>query len=211
MIFQPLWIRNLGMIHWRRLNSKLLLRLLLYQDWTRQAIPLPGPVSDNRQPQNIHFQVHSPGTLQDAASSRGSWLPPAGTVSEEEKQHPEQKLQALCDLTSKPRHPLCCIVLIRTRSPSPHSRGGDDAACGDQRWVSRAISQVAHYRCIDYGPCVSLRSKIFRPRLEKCVCAKSCPALCNPMGYSPPGSSLHGILQARILEWVAMPSSRGSS
>ena len=31
------------------------------------------------------------------------------------------------------------------------------------------------------------------------------------MGYSPPGSSVHGILQARILEWVAMPSSRGSS
>ena len=34
--------------------------------------------------------------------------------------------------------------------------------------------------------------------------------LCNPMDYSPPGSSIHGILQARILEWVAMPSSRGS-
>ena len=35
--------------------------------------------------------------------------------------------------------------------------------------------------------------------------------LCNPMDCSPPGSSVHGILQARILEWVAMPSSRGSS
>ena len=34
---------------------------------------------------------------------------------------------------------------------------------------------------------------------------------CDPMDYSPPGSSVHGILQARILEWVAMPSSRGSS
>ena len=34
---------------------------------------------------------------------------------------------------------------------------------------------------------------------------------CNPMDCSPPGSSVHGILQARILEWVAMPSSRGSS
>ena len=38
-----------------------------------------------------------------------------------------------------------------------------------------------------------------------------CPALCNPINCSPPGSSVHGILQARILEWVAMPSSRGSS
>ena len=35
--------------------------------------------------------------------------------------------------------------------------------------------------------------------------------LCDPMNYGPPGSSVHGILQARILEWVAMPSSRGSS
>ena len=46
------------------------------------------------------------------------------------------------------------------------------------------------------------------------VCAKSlqsCPAVCDPMDCSPPGSSVHGILQVRILEWVAMPSSRGSS
>ena len=35
--------------------------------------------------------------------------------------------------------------------------------------------------------------------------------LCDPMDYSLPGSSVHGIFQARILEWVVMPSSRGSS
>ena len=40
---------------------------------------------------------------------------------------------------------------------------------------------------------------------------QSCPTLCDHMDWSPPGSSAHGILQARILEWVAMPSSRGSS
>ena len=34
--------------------------------------------------------------------------------------------------------------------------------------------------------------------------AQSCPTLCNPMNFSPPGSSLHGILQARVLEWVAI-------
>ena len=47
-----------------------------------------------------------------------------------------------------------------------------------------------------------------------CVCAKSlqsCPTLYNPMDCSLPGSSVHGILQARILERVAMSSSRGSS
>ena len=41
--------------------------------------------------------------------------------------------------------------------------------------------------------------------------AQSCLTLCDPMDCSPPGSSLHGILQARILEWVAIPFSRGSS
>ena len=44
-----------------------------------------------------------------------------------------------------------------------------------------------------------------------CLVAQSCLTLGDPVDYSPPGSSLHGILQARILEWVAMPSSRGSS
>ena len=41
--------------------------------------------------------------------------------------------------------------------------------------------------------------------------AQSCPTLCDPMDCSSPGSPVHGISQARILEWVAMPSSRGSS
>ena len=47
-----------------------------------------------------------------------------------------------------------------------------------------------------------------------CVHAKllqSCPTLCDAMDYSPPGSSVHGFLQARILEWIALPSSRRSS
>ena len=43
--------------------------------------------------------------------------------------------------------------------------------------------------------------------LTLCVLvAQSCPTLCDPMDYSPPDSSVHGILQARILEWVAIPS-----
>ena len=43
-----------------------------------------------------------------------------------------------------------------------------------------------------------------------CVLAKSCPTLCDPMDYSLPGSPVHGIFQARVLEWVAISSSRGS-
>ena len=44
-----------------------------------------------------------------------------------------------------------------------------------------------------------------------CSVTQLCPTLCDPMDCCPPGSSVHGILQARILEWVAIPSSRGSS
>ena len=40
---------------------------------------------------------------------------------------------------------------------------------------------------------------------------QSCLTLCDPMNHSSPGSSVHGILQARILEWLTVPSSRGSS
>ena len=45
-------------------------------------------------------------------------------------------------------------------------------------------------------------------RTIMCVCAQSCLTLCNSMDHSPPGSSVHGILQARILEWVAISFSR---
>ena len=45
----------------------------------------------------------------------------------------------------------------------------------------------------------------------KALVIQLCLTLWDPMDYSPPGSSVHGILQARILEWVAMPSSGGSS
>ena len=48
-------------------------------------------------------------------------------------------------------------------------------------------------------------------RERACVCVYVCPTLCEYMDYSPLGPSAHGILWARILEWVAFPLSRGSS
>ena len=45
----------------------------------------------------------------------------------------------------------------------------------------------------------------------KVLFTQLCLTLCNSLDYSPTGSSVHGILQARVLEWVAMPSSRGYS
>ena len=69
--------------------------------------------------------------------------------------------------------------------------------------------------------CVSLACRLSQAKnnqspedKRKPVCAKSiqlCLTLCDPMDCSPPGSSVHGILRARILEWVALPSFRGSS
>ena len=51
---------------------------------------------------------------------------------------------------------------------------------------------------------------ILSEELTTCSVGQSCPTLCESMDCSPPGSSVHGILQAWIL-WVSMPSSRGSS
>ena len=67
-------------------------------------------------------------------------------------------------------------------------------------------------------PCFPKTSVILSFCVCVCVhivraCAQSlqlCPTLCDTVDYSLPGSSVHGILQARILEWVAMLSSRGS-
>ena len=50
-----------------------------------------------------------------------------------------------------------------------------------------------------------------RMKEVRVLIAQLCPTLCDPMDCSPLGSSVHRIIQAVILEWVAMPSSRGSS
>ena len=50
-----------------------------------------------------------------------------------------------------------------------------------------------------------------KERKKESVVAQSCLTLCDPVDCSPPGFSVHGILQARILEWVAISFSRGSS
>ena len=47
-----------------------------------------------------------------------------------------------------------------------------------------------------------------KPELLSVCCAQSCPTLCDPTDYSSPGFPVHGISQARTLEWVAMPSSK---
>ena len=57
---------------------------------------------------------------------------------------------------------------------------------------------------------VNSESVLIRSKLKVKV-AQTCPTLCDPMDYSLQGSFVHGILQARILEWVTVSFSRGSS
>ena len=72
-------------------------------------------------------------------------------------------------------------------------------------------------KCLSGVPCTPpeywlASSHLWSSSLASCVLViQSCPTLCDPMDYSPPGSSIHGILQARILEWGAISFSRGSS
>ena len=69
---------------------------------------------------------------------------------------------------------------------------------------------------MEHGPRMFILQGPFPPRgsglaLLVIAVSQSCLTLCDPMDHSPQGSSVHGILQARILEWVAISSSRGPS
>ena len=64
--------------------------------------------------------------------------------------------------------------------------------------------------CLDLSPFCNLTLQIITRDMHAQL-LQSCLTLCYSMDCSPPGSSVHGTLQVRILEWVAMPFSRGSS
>ena len=55
------------------------------------------------------------------------------------------------------------------------------------------------------------RWQMLLKRKLKVLAAQLCPTLCDLTDYNPPGSSVHRILQAKILEWVVFPFSKGSS
>ena len=85
-------------------------------------------------------------------------------------------------------------------------------------WLSRYINTVSENpslvpRLCQVNAYIHKHATNYRERLcaVLCLVTQSCPTLCDPMDCSPPGSSVHGILYAKILEWVVMPSSRGSS
>ena len=98
------------------------------------------------------------------------------------------------------------ILLILFHSSFPSSSFHSSSLCNSclvlpaelqSSWISWEIKTIQYIIILYY--------------YKYCVCAQLCPTLCNPMDCSPPGSFVHGILQARILEWVAISCSRGSS
>ena len=86
-------------------------------------------------------------------------------------------------------------------------------------WATFTVSVTLSKWMVGLFPSVSMFSKLFSIKFIPChymevkwsKVAQSCPTLCDPMDHSLPGSSVHGIFQARILEWVAISFSRGSS
>ena len=83
----------------------------------------------------------------------------------------------------------------------PSGGPGPPTAAGDRRYDPDADVKVrvsCPVPCLSWSCC-------------SCLVAQSCPTLREPMDCSPPGSSVHGILQARILAWVAISFSRASS
>ena len=82
-------------------------------------------------------------------------------------------------------------------------------------WESSRLRDRTHVPC---DSCIARRFFTAEPPglpplspMKWSEVAQSCPTLCDPMDCSPPGSSVHGIFQAWILEWVAISFSRGSS
>ena len=88
-------------------------------------------------------------------------------------------------------------LLCPWNSPGKNTGVGCHSSSRGSSWP-RVGTHVCYVSCIDmwvlyhWATCV-------------CLVAKSCPTLCDTVDCSPPGSSAHGIFQARILEWVAIP------
>ena len=80
--------------------------------------------------------------------------------------------------------------------------------CQTSTWINHKYTYISFPLSMSIG-LFSLSVSLLCAGL--CLVAQSCLTLCDPMDNSPPGSSVHGILQAWILECVAIPFSRGSS
>ena len=92
-----------------------------------------------------------------------------------------------------------------------HLRNSDLMAFGKMYVCMYRLEAVERVSGVDEITVGSFLKGFMGCDMHVCSVTQSCSTLCDPVDWSSPGSSVHGILQARILEWVAVPSSRGSS
>ena len=123
---------------------------------------------------------------------------------------PVELFQILKDDAVKVLHSICQQIWKTQQWPQdwersvfiPVPKKGNTKECSNYR----TIALISHAS--------KVMLKILQTRLQQYVNrvhAQSCPTLCDPMDCIPSGSSVHGILQTRILEWIAISYSRGSS
>ena len=109
-------------------------------------------------------------------------------------QEQEEFYVSKCDNRGKSRQPhRCCLAQALDRHPE--------------------LQVVVQYSCdcVTWSRSRSVKASSHQLQNMHAKSLQSCLTLCDLMDCSPPGSSIHGILQARILEWVAISSCRGSS
>ena len=154
-------------------------------------------------------------TFRQRQSSRGSrsWQ---GRGAEQSTEGPEASETGLCDsATSDRKSHIWQNVRFDSITDSTDVNLGkfQGIAEGGRAWHAAWGRRVRHRRATERSNKQKAQHKR-RPSARLRVRARSlqpCLTLCDPTDCSPPGSSVRGILQARILEWVAMPSSRGLS
>ena len=83
-------------------------------------------------------------------------------------------------------------------------------------WINSHTFYVCAQSCHPFAATwmdleITISNLMFAAAAAAAKSLQLCPTLCDPIDGSPPGSSVHGIFQARILEWVATPFSQGSS
>ena len=103
-------------------------------------------------------------------------------------------------------NPMVYLAIKCTKWTEDNS--SEEGEINSNKWHS-VFSQLESYLCLNV---IFFTEYLFLVTIWKaCAHAQSCPTLCHSRDCSPSGCSVHGIFQARILEWVAISFSRGSS
>ena len=99
---------------------------------------------------------------------------------------------------------LCRWEWLPTPVFLPGESHGQRSLVGYSSWVTKSQTWLtfSFFFCLKLSSCY---------QYSEVLVAQLCLTLCNPMNCSPPGSSIHGILQARTLKWIAIPFFKGSS